>query len=109
MPKTLDEQPTGAVPPPSAPESPVSDIFSDVPPPAPEGTPIPAETLAQLANYRAIKEMAERGEFKDFRGEYVVVLNGELIAHDADGEAVLKRVNERYGEAAMLVAVQYVH
>jgi hypothetical protein len=70
--------------------------------------PIPAAALAQLGNYRKLEELAAKGDFHEFRGEYVAVLDGKLVGHGVDGEAVLKKVAEEYGEAAGLAAVRYL-
>ena len=35
-----------------------------------------------------------RGDKEEYRGQWVALYNGELIAHGTDGEAVVKTVNQ---------------
>ena len=45
------------------------------------------------------------GELKQrFLGEYVAIHHGELVDHDADRRALSRRVRQKYGSAAVLIA-----
>jgi hypothetical protein len=103
------------------PETPVDPLANTITPPGfpdlwavapvagtePE-TPIPAAALAQLANYRKLEDLARSGALNAYRGQYVAVLNEELVGHDSDGERLLKKIAEERGEAAVLVACRYL-
>jgi hypothetical protein len=77
--------------------------------PDPFAPPIPDETRRKLDDHRKLNELGDQGAFKDCRGQYVFVYNGEFVGHGAELGEARRQAAEKLGVPPSSLVYRYVY
>lgn len=77
--------------------------------PDPFAPPIPDETRRKLDDHRKLNELGDQGAFKDCRGQYVFVYNGEFVGHGTELGEARRQAAEKLGVPPSSLVYRYVY